>query len=62
MTDATPAPPITRKAIASVSLAVLASVAGAVWIAAPKASKSTEAAYVQADSSVVALKVKGLVD
>lgn len=59
---AAPAPTISRKAIASVSLAVLAAVAGALWIAAPKASETTEAAYVQADSSVVAPRVKGLVD
>jgi membrane fusion protein (multidrug efflux system) len=61
MTDASPTKTVSRKAIVSVSLAVLAAVIGAVWIAAPKASESTEAAYIQADSSVVAPRVRGLV-
>lgn len=45
--------------VAAVALLVL--VAGALWIAAPKRSVSTDNAYVQADSSVVAPKVRGLV-
>jgi membrane fusion protein (multidrug efflux system) len=55
-------PPIaSRKAVLAVSAAVLLGVGGALYIAAPKASESTDAAYLQADSSVVAPKVRGLV-
>jgi len=41
--------------------AIVAAVGGAVWIAAPKAAETTDAAYVQADSSIVAPKVRGLI-
>jgi membrane fusion protein (multidrug efflux system) len=44
-----------------VGVALAAAVAGGVYIAAPKGVVSTDAAYVQADSSVVAPKVRGLV-
>lgn len=55
-------PPIaSRKALLAVSAAVLLAASGAIYIAAPKASESTDAAYLQADSSVVAPKVRGLV-
>jgi membrane fusion protein (multidrug efflux system) len=42
-------------------VALLVAVGGALWIAAPKRSVSTDNAYLQADSSVVAPKVRGLV-
>ena len=57
-----PKPPFSRKTLLSVSAAVAVAAAGAIYIAAPKSSVSTDAAYVQADASVVAPKVKGLVE
>ena len=54
-------PPFSGKTALSVGAAVAVAAAGALWIAAPKTSESTDAAYVQADSSVVAPKVRGLV-
>ncbi|MES1153317.1 MAG: HlyD family secretion protein [Rhodanobacter sp.] len=42
-------------------MALLVAVGGALWIAAPGRSVSTDNAYLQADSSVVAPKVRGLV-
>ena len=53
--------PVSRKALFAVGAAVVIAAAGAVYIAAPKSSVSTDAAYVQADSSVVAPKVRGLI-
>ena len=50
-----------RKAIAAVAIAIALGGGGAVYIAAPKSSVSTDNAYVQADSSIVAPKVRGLV-
>jgi membrane fusion protein (multidrug efflux system) len=50
-----------RRTLISVGAALAAALGGAAFIAAPKASVSTNAAYSQADSSVVAPKVKGLV-
>ena len=50
-----------RKALLAVGAAALVGAAGAAYILAPKASESTDAAYVQADSSVVAPRVKGQV-
>jgi len=50
-----------RKAMLAVGAAVVIAAGGAAYIAAPKASQSTDAAYVEADSSVVAPKVRGLV-
>jgi membrane fusion protein (multidrug efflux system) len=50
-----------RKAMLAVGAAVVLAAGGAAWIAAPKASESTDAAYLQADSSVVAPKVRGLI-
>ena len=49
-----------RTALAVAAAAILA-VVGAVWIALPKASESTDAAYLQADSATVAPRVRGLV-
>ena len=45
-----------------VGAAVILAVAGATYIAAPKDRVSTDAAYVEADSSVVAPKVRGLIE
>lgn len=53
--------PFSRKTLLAVGGAVMLAAAGAAYIAMPKASVSTDAAYVEADSSVVAPRVKGLV-
>lgn len=50
-----------RKAAAAVIGALSVAIAGAVYIAAPKSSATTDDAYIQADSSTVAPKVRGLV-
>jgi membrane fusion protein (multidrug efflux system) len=49
------------KALTAVGAAVIAAAAGAVYIAMPKSSESTDNAYTQADSSVIAPKVRGIV-
>jgi len=54
-------PPFSRKTVLAVGAAVVLAAGGAAYIAAPKSTVSTDAAYVQADSSVVAPKVRGLV-
>jgi membrane fusion protein (multidrug efflux system) len=57
------APPFaSRKALLAVGAAAILGAAGAAYIALPKASESTDAAYLEADSSVVAPKVRGLVE
>jgi len=53
--------PFSRRTLAAVSVAVLAAVGGGAYIASPKGAETTDAAYVQADSSTVAPKVRGLV-
>jgi len=53
--------PFSRRTTLSVGAASALALAGAAWMATPRASVSTDAAYVQADSSIVAPKVKGLV-
>ena len=53
--------PFSRKTVLAVGGAIVVAAGGAAFIAAPKGSVSTDAAYVQADSSVIAPKVKGLV-
>jgi membrane fusion protein, multidrug efflux system len=53
--------PFSRKAVIAVSAALVIGVGGAVWIASPKASVSTDNAYLQADSSIIAPKIRGLV-
>ena len=53
--------PFARRTLVVVVLAVLVAAGGALWIAAPRAEETTDAAYVQADSSVLAPKVRGLV-
>jgi membrane fusion protein (multidrug efflux system) len=50
-----------RRAALAVGAAVLAAVAGLAYILAPPAAVSTDAAYIQADSAVVAPKVRGLI-
>ena len=53
--------PFSRRTTLAVGAAIAAAVAGGAVIAMPKSSVSTDAAYVQADSSTVAPKVRGLV-
>jgi membrane fusion protein (multidrug efflux system) len=55
------APAFSRKAIVSVAVAIALGIGGAVYIASPKSAVSTDNAYLQADSSIVAPKVRGLV-
>jgi membrane fusion protein (multidrug efflux system) len=50
-----------RKAIVVVATALAVGVGGAVYIVTPKSAVATDNAYVQADSSIVAPKVRGLV-
>jgi membrane fusion protein (multidrug efflux system) len=50
-----------RKAMLAVGAAALVGAAGAAWILTPKAAESTDAAYVQADSAVVAPRIRGQV-
>jgi membrane fusion protein, multidrug efflux system len=58
---ATPRTQWSRKPWFVALAALIVAAAGAFWIAAPKRSVSTDNAYLQADSSVVAPKVRGLV-
>ena len=53
--------PFSSRALLAVGAAVTIAAAGVFYIAAAKGSVSTDAAYVQADSSVVAPKVRGLI-
>jgi membrane fusion protein (multidrug efflux system) len=53
--------PFSRKTVLAVGGALVVAVGGGLLIAAPKSSVSTDAAYLQADSSAVAPKVRGLV-
>jgi membrane fusion protein (multidrug efflux system) len=53
--------PFSSRTLFAVGAAVVLALGGAVWIVSPKASESTDAAYVQADSAVIAPKVRGLV-
>jgi len=63
--QAAPAPPkrfaIPRNPLIAAGLAILIALAGALWLAMPSSSESTDNAYLQADSSSVAPKVGGLV-
>jgi membrane fusion protein (multidrug efflux system) len=54
-------PAISRGAMLAVGAALAAGAAGAAWIVLPKGSVSTDAAYVQADSTTVAPRVRGLI-
>ncbi len=53
--------PFSRRTALAVGCALVLAAAGGAYIAAPKGSVSTDAAYVQADSSIVAPRVRGLV-
>jgi membrane fusion protein (multidrug efflux system) len=53
--------PFSRKTMLAVGAALGVAAIGAALIAAPKSAETTDAAYVSADSSVVAPRVKGLV-
>jgi membrane fusion protein (multidrug efflux system) len=53
--------PFSPRTALMVGGALVLAVAGAVYLSAPKATVSTDAAYVQADSSTIAPKVRGLV-
>jgi membrane fusion protein (multidrug efflux system) len=53
--------PFSRRAVLAVGTALVLAVTGGAFILAPKSTVSTDAAYVQADSSTVAPRVKGLV-
>ncbi|WP_426688018.1 HlyD family secretion protein [Rhodanobacter ginsengiterrae] len=58
---AAPHTPWSRKPMLVAAVAAVIAIGGALWIAAPKRSVSTDNAYLQADSSIVAPKVRGLV-
>lgn len=53
--------PFSPRTLLAVAAAVAVATGGAWYIVSPKATESTDAAYVQADSSVIAPKVRGLV-
>ena len=53
--------PFSKRTLLMVGLAVVAVAGGAAFILAPRNTVSTEAAYVQADSSSVAPRVRGLI-
>jgi membrane fusion protein (multidrug efflux system) len=53
--------PFSRRTVIAVSAALAVAAAGATWIAIPKSTVTTDDAYLQADSSTVAPKVRGLV-
>jgi membrane fusion protein (multidrug efflux system) len=53
--------PFSRRTLIVVFAALAVAAAGAIYIAIPKATVSTDAAYVEADSSVIAPRVRGLV-
>jgi membrane fusion protein (multidrug efflux system) len=54
-------PAVSRKTLIAVGVAGVLAIGGAVYILSPKGEVATDAAYVQADASVVAPKVRGLV-
>jgi len=56
-----PRVPLSRRPLVATAVAVVIALAGVAYIASPKRSVSTDNAYLQADSSVVAPKVRGLV-
>jgi membrane fusion protein, multidrug efflux system len=53
--------PFSRRTALAVGVALAVAAGGAFYIVSPKGSETTDAAYLQADSSVVAPKVRGLV-
>jgi membrane fusion protein (multidrug efflux system) len=56
-----PKAPFSRRTVLAVAAAAALAIGGVVYILVPKDQVSTDAAYVQADSAVVAPKVRGLV-
>lgn len=60
-TSGKPRPSFPRKPLAVAAVAVVVAIAGVVYIASPNRSESTDNAYLHADSSIVAPKVRGLV-
>lgn len=53
--------PLLRRPLLVGAVAVVIAIGGALYIASPKRSVSTDNAYLQADSSIVAPKVRGLI-
>ena len=53
--------PLSRRPLVVAAVAVVIAITGALYIASPERSVSTDNAYLQADSSIVAPKVRGLV-
>ena len=53
--------PLMRRPLLVAAVAVVIAIAGALYIALPKRGVSTDNAYLQADSSIVAPKVRGLI-
>ena len=53
--------PFSPRTMLAVGVALVVAVGGAIYIVSPKPSEATDAAYIQADSSVVAPKVRGLI-
>ena len=53
--------PFRPRTAVAVGAALAVAIGGVAWIVAPKGAETTDAAYVQADRSVVAPKVRGLV-
>jgi membrane fusion protein, multidrug efflux system len=56
-----PAPARPKRTWGAVVAALLIALLVALWIAAPRSAESTDIAYLQADSAVVAPKVRGLI-
>lgn len=52
---------LSRNALVMAAIAIVIAVAGVLWLLAPRASESTDNAYLRADSSAIAPKVGGLV-
>lgn len=61
MNTAAPSPRRARGPLFAAAIAVVVALAGVLWLYAPRRSETTDNAYLQADSSVVAPKVRGLV-
>jgi membrane fusion protein (multidrug efflux system) len=54
-------PPFSRRTAVTVATAIAVAAAGGLYLTAPRAVVSTDAAYIQADSSTIAPKVRGLI-
>ena len=54
-----PSQPPRRRAVIAVSIALVVALAGALYLLSPKSKERTDAAYLQADETVVAPQVKG---